>query len=135
MIGQRNAIHWVNRIAKTKEEVKAKKSLHMIHGQDVARGIVAVISNWHLAKSQRYMLTDGFVYDWWSLFAGWANGEEKNDDPAQEPTEQARWVYELMQEEHVQALPRDVDTLGRCYDSRDFWSTFNLTPLRAGLSR
>ena len=55
------------------------------------------------------MLTDGFVYDWYALFAGWAEqkkegeveGEvvrpphEKVDDL---PSKQAQWVYELMEE-------------------------------------
>ncbi|KAF1984135.1 hypothetical protein K402DRAFT_396064 [Aulographum hederae CBS 113979] len=139
--GQRDARHWVDRIAKSKEAVKGKKSLHMIHGVDVARAIVAVATTEKKGNvmGQRWMLTDGFVYDWWMLFAGWAvksenkpaiNEEEDGADD-EDQTDQSKWVYELMVEEDVRALPRDAKVLGRCYDSREFWSTFELAPLRA----
>lgn len=129
--GERDARKWVDRVAKTKEDVKNKKSVHLIHGVDVARAIVAVMGNWISSQSQRYMLTDGLVYDWWTLFAGWAEGADEDEDPSRKPSQQAQWVYELMTEERVQALPRSMQILGRCYDSRDFWSTFSLAPLKA----
>lgn len=75
------------------------------------------------------MLTDGFVYDWWALFAGWADVKNDKDDPR--PLDQAKWVYELMNEEGVKALPRSMETLGRCYDSREFWDVFLLSPVKA----
>ncbi|KAK4506934.1 hypothetical protein PRZ48_000667 [Zasmidium cellare] len=129
--GERDARKWVDRVAKTKEDVKGKKSVHLIHGVDVARAVVAVMGNWMSSMSQRYMLTDGLVYDWWTLFAGWAEGDNEDEDPTRKPSKQAQWVYELMTEEKVQALPRSMQVLGRCYDSRDFWSTFSLAPLKA----
>lgn len=129
--GERDARSWVDRVAKTKDEVKNKKSLHLIHGVDVARAILAVTGNWYSSRSQRYMVTDGIVYDWWTLFAGWAEGVNEDEDPSRKPTKQAAWVYELMTEEGVQALPRSMEQLGRCYDSRAFWSTFQLSPLKA----
>ena len=134
--GPRQPRDWVSRVAKTKEDVRGKKSLHMIHGQDVARSILAVTEHWDRAEGERWMLTDGFVYDWWSLFAGWADeeqqkeGSDRDGDVDPEPLDQARWVYELMAEDDVKALPRSMETLGRCYDSREFWSTFKLAPLR-----
>lgn len=129
--GERDARNWVDRVAKTKEDVKNKKSVHLIHGIDVARGILAATNDWKSAKGQRYMLTDGVVYDWWELFAGWAEGASPDENPARKPSQQAQWVYELMWEEDVLALPRSMETLGRCYDSRDFWRTFGLAPLKA----
>ena len=126
--GERDPKNWVSRVATTKEGVKAKRSLHMVHGQDVARAIIAVMSDWSAAKSQRWMLTDGFVYDWWALFAGWADAGEGVD---REPADQAKWVYELMAEEGVHALPRSMEALGRCYDGREFWERFGIAPLRA----
>jgi len=36
-----------------------------------------------------------------------------------------------MEEEGVRALPRSMEALGRCYDSREFWKTFGLVPLKA----
>ncbi|UJO12476.1 uncharacterized protein CLAFUR5_00323 [Fulvia fulva] len=129
--GERDARNWVDRVAKTKEDVRNKKSVHLIHGVDVARAVVAIMGDWHSSRGQRFMLTDGFVYDWWSLFAGWAEGADEDEDPSREPSQQARWVYELMSEDNVLALPRSMEMLGRCYDSREFWSTFKLAPLKA----
>jgi hypothetical protein len=128
--GQRQPKDWVGRVATTKEQVKSKQSLHMIHGEDVARAIVAIFDKWEEgeAAKSRWMLTDGQVYCWWSLMVGWAKAGDGVDEEA---SKQSRWVYELMREEGVKALPRDMETLGRCYDSREFWETFGLTPLRS----
>lgn len=134
--GERQPKTWVGRVAKSKEDVRAKKSLHLVHGEDVARSILAVCDKWgHSGSGQRWMLTDGFVYDWWALFAGWADTREskdgKDNNADARPSEFASWVYELMVEEDVKALPRSMDVLGRCYDTREFWRTFGIAPLRA----
>ena len=86
------------------------------------------------------MLTDGFVYDWWSLLAGWADYHRESSsiskqpmrdpDIDREPRDQAKWVYELMRETNTMALPRDMETLGRCYFGREFWDEFQLVPLK-----
>lgn len=144
--GNRDPRHWVARVATTKEAVGEKTSLHMVHGVDVARVIVALLGKPHGSKShgthaewdavgkgQRWMVTDGFVYDWWSLFAGWAATSEGEDHVKKEPTKQAGWVYELMREEGVRALPRSMEALGRCYDTRELWSTLGIAPLKGGL--
>jgi len=145
----RDPKNFVERIIKTKQDVKGKKSLHLIHGVDVARGIVAVINRWddystHRNKlsnnddctGQRYMLTDGIVYDWWTMLLSWADDDGKEEDGTRKkrstPSCKATWVYELMNEENVRALPRSMEVLGRCYDSREFWSTFHIVPLKAG---
>ncbi|KKY39622.1 hypothetical protein UCDDA912_g00326 [Diaporthe ampelina] len=140
--GERDVKHWVDRVATTKEAVRAKTSLHMVHGVDVSRVIAGVVqaagtgpagdgSNvWdRVGKGQRWMVTDGFVYDWWSLFAAWSS----IDEDGSEPIRQAKWVYELMREDGVRALPRSMEALGRCYDSRELWQTLGITPLKAGL--
>lgn len=139
--GPRDPRHWVDRVATTKEAVKGKTSLHMVHGVDVARVIVAVVKKadrggWDtVGRGQRWMVTDGFVYDWWSLFAGWAQGQKSGEGAEidAEPTKQARWVYELMEEDSVRALPRPMEVLGRCYDSRELWKTLGISPLKGGL--
>lgn len=151
--GPRDPRHWVERVAASKEAVRARGSLHMVHGVDVARVVAAVVRRrtgagrgesgdgdgawWdEVGRGQRWMVTDGFVYDWWSLFVGWAE-EQKEEGAADridsEPSRQARWVYELMEEEGVRALPRSMEALGRCYDSRELWKTLGITPLKAGL--
>ncbi|KAM7207878.1 hypothetical protein V8F20_001672 [Naviculisporaceae sp. PSN 640] len=126
--------HWIDRVASSKEALRSKGSLHMIHGIDVARAILAVSQvddeKWsEKCKGQRWMLTDGFVYDWWALLVGWAD-IKKEDREKGEPTKQAKWVYELMLEEGVRGLPRSMEQLKRCYDTREFWSTFDLVPLK-----
>lgn len=138
--GERQPRKWVDRVADSKEKVRGKTSLHMVHGDDVARAIVAVMGKWEKARGQRWMLTDGFVYDWWALFAGWGGPAESAEEPEDgerigkkeiKPSKQSRWVFELMEEGGVRALPRSMETLGRCYDSREFWQTFGLSPLRS----
>jgi len=77
------------------------------------------------------MLTDLFVYDWWSLilgFAGEDDAEKKNHD---REISQIKWIGELLEEQKIKALPRSMEQLGRCYDSREFWTAFGLMPVRA----
>ncbi|KAH8652670.1 hypothetical protein BGZ60DRAFT_420006 [Tricladium varicosporioides] len=129
--GERQAKHWLDRVAATKEQLKNKKSLHMVHGLDVARGILAVHRNFKDAAKQRWMLTDCFVYDWWALVLGFAGEQDSDNSNHEREKTQIKWVGELMAEEDLRALPRDMEKLGRCYDSREFWNTFGLMPVRA----
>ncbi|KAJ4423620.1 hypothetical protein N0V82_001788 [Gnomoniopsis sp. IMI 355080] len=150
--GERDPRHWVDRVATTKAAVREKTSLHMIHGEDVARVIVGLIyrcneeGNWDkFGRGQRWMVTDGFVYDWWSLFAGWADTAEQKEENEGDihdgamlmerygPSKQAKWVYELMTEEGVRALPRGEERLGRCYDTRELWRMLGIAPLKGGV--
>lgn len=57
--GMRQPKNWIDRVASTKEKLKEKASLHMVHGQDVARGIVAVHRNFSLAQGERFV---GSIY-------------------------------------------------------------------------
>ena len=76
------------------------------------------------------MLTDLFVYDWWSLAIGWGgHGIEGKDEAAR--GSHPEWVRELMVEEKIRALPRSMEVLGRCYDSREFWDKIGISPVRA----
>lgn len=138
---------FVGKVAPTKEALKNKGSLHMIHGLDVARAILAVHAEFSKARGQRWIITDGRVYDWWDLASAWGTacvppndeipGNQSNAVFTSEGVEDrgphARWVRELMQEFGVRALPRNVEALGRAFDSRDFWSTFELSPIKARL--
>ncbi len=126
--GSRVPRNWAARVASTKEAVRGKASLHLIHGEDVARLVVAVVLSeegvWEAqGRGQRWMVTDGFVYDWWALLAGWVDGEES-------AAERAKWVWELMGEVGVRALPRGMEVLGRCYDSRELWQAWGLVPVK-----
>ncbi|KAF7337029.1 hypothetical protein MVEN_02139600 [Mycena venus] len=124
--GQRVVRNWLPRVAPTKDALAGKGSLHLIHGLDVARAILAMHSDFAKAAGQRWLLTDGRVYDWWDLASAWGAASEKDDTPA-------AWVRELMREQNVRVLPRNTEFLGRILDSRDFWEAFGLAPLRARL--
>jgi hypothetical protein len=77
------------------------------------------------------MLTDLMVYDWWALILGFAGElQEENATKDREHT-QIKWVGEVMAEQNVKALPRSMEELARCYDTREFWTTFELMPIRA----
>ncbi|KAH9847250.1 hypothetical protein C2E23DRAFT_742258 [Lenzites betulinus] len=120
--GPRQPSNWVSRVAPTKEALKQKGSVHMIHGLDVARAVLAVHANFDRASGQRWLLTDARVYDWWDLASAW--GEEGK---------QAHWVQELMREEGLRGLPRTPELIGRAMDSREFWETFGLEPVKGRL--
>ncbi|KAL2163275.1 hypothetical protein VTH06DRAFT_5331 [Thermothelomyces fergusii] len=138
---------WARRVVPSKEALRSKTSLHVVHGADVARAVVRLVRGdadadgplWdRVGRGQRWMVTDGFVYDWWALVAGWADDggaaaaahEEGREEGEGEvgPTDRARWVFELMREQGVRALPRPMETLGRCYDTREFWEALGLVP-------
>lgn len=115
---------------------------------DVARAILAVHGNLSHAQGQRWILTDGRIYDWWDLASAW--GAPPRDTPIsisesntshsstaisiQESEDkcgpQPRWVRELMAEQGVRALPRSTELLGRALDSREFWNTFGVSPVK-----
>ena len=71
------------------------------------------------------------VYDWWALildYGGRLDVENGNDERAKK---QCTWVLELMNEKDVKALPRSIEQLGRAYDTREFWTTFEVVPIHA----
>ncbi|KAF2085212.1 hypothetical protein K490DRAFT_75267 [Saccharata proteae CBS 121410] len=128
--GTRQPRNWVTRVATTKKQVEAKNALHLVHGDDVARAIVAVHA--HFTPGKRWLVTDMHVYDWWDLIHEWGDevqeiAKETMGEEADE-LEYRKWVAELMVEKGVRALPRGAESLGRVLDSRDFWSTVGAWP-------
>jgi hypothetical protein len=133
--GARQPRNWVDRVVKSKAELKGKGALHLIHGEDVARAIVAIHRNFTPGK--RWLLSDLHVYDWWDLIQDWAvkvlRAAEENPTQIEEAKvarqgELLAWVGELMQEEGVRALPRDTSSLGRILDGRAFWIKMGIWP-------
>jgi hypothetical protein len=112
---------WLARVAKRKEDVNGKKSLHLIHGADVAKGILAVHQNFDRVEGKRWILTDLWVYDWWSLMFDWGGKLEDG-------TEVREAVWLCMSEADCRALPRGAEELGRVLDSRDFWNAVSTLP-------
>ncbi|KAF9479630.1 hypothetical protein BDN70DRAFT_858211 [Pholiota conissans] len=133
--GTRSPKNWVDKIASSKEALKAKGSIHLIHGVDVARAVIAIHRRFDRAEGQRWILSDGRVYDWWDLASAWGSRgsgtDEAQSSMPEDRSPQRIWVRELMEEEGIRALPRNVELLGRALDSRDFWRTFDLSPLHA----
>lgn len=119
---------WVGRVARSKEEVRGKGGLHLIHGRDVARGIVAVHRCFEGVGGKRWIVSDLRVYDWWELVLSWGRGGEG------EGLQYEKWVLELMEEEGVRALPRDGERLGRRLDGRGFWKAVGGWPESGRLS-
>ncbi|KAH7027379.1 uncharacterized protein B0I36DRAFT_364589 [Microdochium trichocladiopsis] len=130
---QRQPRNWVDRVIKSKEDLRAKGALHVIHGEDVSRAVVALHRNF--TKSQRWLLCDMHVYDWWDLVQDWAVADVAPARAAELSAEQVetqrvrlKWVGELMVEEGVRALPRDASAVGRALDGRAFWNKMGIWP-------
>ncbi|USP78205.1 hypothetical protein yc1106_05479 [Curvularia clavata] len=128
--GERVPARWLPRIVKSKEDVKKKGAVHFIHGEDVARAIIATHRNFTPGK--RWIVSDLRVYDWYDLIMSFSSmtGESMSmSNEEQETYEQyTNWVGELMVEEGIRALPRDVGLLGRKLDARGFWTHHGLWP-------
>jgi len=70
------------------------------------------------------------VHDWWELILGFAGEEEPNDsNNSSIDNKQIKWIKELMQETNLYALPRSKEELGRCYDTLEFWMSYQLMPI------
>ncbi|GAA5937223.1 hypothetical protein JCM3775_001583 [Rhodotorula graminis] len=141
--GSRNPANWFTRIAPTPEALEGKGSLHLLHGIDLARAIIAV----HLAPTlpsssaatgagtgQRWIVSDLRVLDWWDLAS--AHPLAGPPPPAallstgERSPDRALWVQDLMRKHGVRALPRTPHELGRAIDAREFWEAFGLMPVR-----
>lgn len=147
--GGRSMRRYVSRIAGTKEQLKNKGSIHMIHGIDVARAILATSRAPPKVFGQRWLVTGAYacprharlgltllhpdlrVYDWWDLASRFGDGGvEGVGKPASGP--QPQWVAELMMEENVEGLPRTAEELGRAMSSTDFWQAVSTCPVMGG---
>lgn len=128
--GGRHPRGWIGRVADTKEKLRDKKSLHLIHGHSVARAIVAAHVSLSLGEvdrdeakgraekegeegkgvgGKRWIVTDGRVYDWWEVVMRFGGERERG------------WLGELMREGGVEGLPREGEGLGRRLDGGAFW--------------
>lgn len=137
--GARNPSNWIARVVKSKDDLKGKGALHLIHGEDIALAMVELTKSiwtstikgktWDRMKNQRWLLTDIHVYDWWDIVVSFKkkDGELEEGKESQE-VEEVQWVQELMRSENVRALPRGAEIMGRCLDSREFWETLGKWP-------
>ena len=133
--GERQPRNWVRRVAGTKEEVRGKGGLHLVHGRDVARGVFLAQGGWEGVAGRRWIVCDLRVYDWWELVLSWGReGREMGGEGGGEGLRYEKWVVELMGEEGVRALPRDGERLGRRLDGRGFWTAVGGWPESGRLS-
>lgn len=51
-------------------------SVHLVHGRDVARAILAIHDDWDKTQGQRWLLTNERVYDLWDLASRFGNAGE-----------------------------------------------------------
>lgn len=132
---------WIPRLAKTKEDVKKRANVHFVHGEDVARAIL--LTHRRFTPAKRWIVADLRSYDWWDLilsFCALAEGEEGVEGETEEQREKreeklkfATWVGELMVEDGVKALPREIDSFERKLDTRGFWKFHGEWPKHARL--
>ncbi len=158
--GERQPRNWITRVAKTKEEVRGKGALHLVHGGDVARAVLGAHAGFGMVGGKRWIVNDLHVYDWWDLILCWGryargnagergkvngtgtagkgieDGEHAGKEAGEEKEELRfeKWVVELMQEEGVRALPRDKSGLGRVLDGRGFWNAIGTAPAEGRVS-
>jgi hypothetical protein len=119
--------NWLSRVAKNKDDVRKKMAVHLVHGQDVARAIVAVHNTFEKVEGKRWIVTDLFVYDWWTLMFDWGGTLEDG-------TARRQAVWQCMLETGCKALPRNTGELGRVVDSTAFWDAVGILPSRGRMT-
>lgn len=117
---------WPKRAITSKQQLREKGSLHLIHGDDVARACLAVHKKFY--PSERYLVTDTRCYDWWALIDKWMSVLEIDNISAGGDLRYREWLTELLQEQEVKTLPRPQEQLGRVLDSDEFWKTMGILP-------
>jgi hypothetical protein len=115
--GRRKVSNIVKLMAKSKEYLQTKKSVHFIHGADIARLVLRMHVLGLFAAGQRFIVTDLRVYDTWQLVMDY---DYEGDLTSM--------VVELMKESNVRALPRPLETLKRALDSRSIWDHLQMRP-------
>ncbi|CEG68381.1 hypothetical protein RMATCC62417_04652 [Rhizopus microsporus] len=122
---QRQPKNWVPRFP-TAEAIRNKllqRQLHLIHGKDVARAILAV--HQQFKPGERWIITDQTCYDWIKLFLAWGSEEQiKIARDLAIHDDQCRQVLGDGSLEEVVARGGVKPRL----DSTEFWETFHLEP-------
>ena len=130
--GERVPAKWLPRLGQSKDDVRKRGAVHFIHGEDVARAIIA--THQKFTPKKRWIIADLRVYDWYDLIMSFSAMESATEQELETRQQFAKWVGELMEEEGVRALPREMSTLGRKLDSRGFWNHHGVWPRHARLA-
>jgi hypothetical protein len=109
------------------EAIKGKiltRQLHLVHGKDVARAILAV--HGQFTPGERWLITDQTATDWMKMFLVWGAKEQidtiedlrQNDPECREAIGDKGTLEDIVRKGGVK--PR--------LNSDEFWSTFHLKP-------
>ena len=137
---ERDTRIWDLVVPDSKEGVGGKGSVHWVHGTDVSLAVIGVHRKF---VGERWLVSDGTVYDWWEVLwreAARLQGRGKRDEVDQRSKDEGgrvesglkyrSWMLELMNDNEVSCLPRTGDELGRRLDARAFWKWIGTTPMK-----
>lgn len=128
--GERVPSNFAKRVGSTMEKLGEKGSVHLVHGRDVARAVVAVYEKHEDAHmwGRRWIISDGQTYDWWLLAL------TLRPLPLEDGVE---WVAQLCRKHAVSSLPRPLSKssgqtapryIQRSLEGKEFWSSVGLEP-------
>jgi hypothetical protein len=118
--------NWVWRFGKP-ESLKGKilsRQLHLVHGKDVARAILAV--HRRFSPGERWLITYQTVYDWLKLFLLWGSKEQLDliDDLRRVDPDCQKAIGD---KDSLEDVVRKGGVWPRL-NSDEFWEHFNLKP-------
>ncbi|KAG1175785.1 hypothetical protein G6F70_003885 [Rhizopus microsporus] len=122
---QRQPKNWVPRFS-TAEAIRNKllqRQLHLIHGKDVARAILAV--HQQFKPGERWIITDQTCYDWIKLFLAW--GSEEQIQIARDLAIHDDQCRQALGDGSLEEVVARGEVKPRL-DSTEFWETFHLKP-------
>ncbi|KAI7902072.1 uncharacterized protein BX663DRAFT_436093 [Cokeromyces recurvatus] len=122
---QRQPKGWVPRFS-SKEAIKDKllrRQLHLIHGKDVARAILAVHNQFK--RGERWIVSDTGCYDWIKLFLTWGSIEQIKI--ARDLAMNDKDCHEALGNGSLEDIIENNKIHPRL-DSTEFWETFGLKP-------
>ncbi|RUP49225.1 hypothetical protein BC936DRAFT_143044 [Jimgerdemannia flammicorona] len=125
--GERQPRNWIPRFS-TPAQLRSKilaRPLHLIHGADVARAILATHAHHPRLSSQRWIVSDGTCYDWMRLMLMWGSPEQRTEiEKLRREDDDCRVALgEGTLEEVVQR-----GGIRRRIDPDEFWETIEIRP-------
>lgn len=120
--------NWISKVADTKEKLREKQALHLIHGWDVARACLCMHRNFF--PGDRSIITDGKVYDWWLLVEWFCVRWPVVPIDRDAVKKYESWLAEIRQEKGFskKQKQRSLSELGRVLNSDDFWKDHDTKP-------
>lgn len=117
--------NWVPRFP-TVDAIRNKllaRQLHLIHGKDVARSILAVHNKFK--HGERWIISDNTCYDWIKLFLTW--GSQVQIEIARDLAKNDEKCHQALGDGSLEDIVERGGVKPRL-DSTEFWETFGLEP-------